>query len=228
MAATFSQTPPVHMNCRCAIGPDGVWTDAGDARVCPYCMTLGAAWNLSLDEPPNEQEVDDLLDAQERETMRKAIERDSKVADAIISGAAEKATGGLVVEVATTGEPLTVAIEREATKRVAAAKAGAPLQPGRIIPYLGEITEPVWFEPAPFGRKRPVTEQIATVLIAETPTHNVVRKGGRYYIRTVGGKTVASDDNLALALLILLALAENERRKREERERERERAGGES
>lgn len=220
----FVSGPPVHPNCRCVIGPDNIWTDAGDARVCPFCMTLGASWNLSLDTPPSDQQVDEILDREGRAQFKKAIERDSTIADAVIKDAADKVSGGILIEVKTggrfmfTSEPLTVAIEREAVRKIAEAKARAPLKPGRVIPGMGELSEEVWFEPAPFGRQKPVTAKIATVLIAETQTHMVVRRGGRYLVQTIGGKTIASDDTLALALLILLALAERERRKAEERE----------
>lgn len=204
-------------NCRCVIGPDDVWTDAGDARVCLYCMTLGASWNLKLDTPPNDQEIADLLDKDGHEAFRKAVERDSGVADAVIKDAAQKATGGIVIDITPgAGETYTVAIEREATRKLAEARAAASIKPGTFVPGIGEVTEGIIFEPAPFGRKRPA---LVSVVIAETPTHNVIRKMGRYYVRTAGGKVVASDDNLALALLILLALAERERRKREERAR---------
>lgn len=213
----FNATPPVHPNCRCVIGPDDVWTDAGDARVCPYCMTLGAAWNLKLDVPPDTQEIDDLLDKQGREEFRKAIQRDSGVADQVIKDAAEKAVAGVAVDIRPiAGEAMTATIEREATRRLAEARAAAPIRPGMIVPGIGEVTEGIIFEPAPFGRKKPA---VISVMIAETPTHHVIRKLGKYYVRTAGGKVLASDDNLALALLILLALVENERRNREERER---------
>lgn len=265
----FNATPPVHPNCRCVIGPDEVWTDAGDARVCPYCMTLGAAWNLSRAEPPGDQEIEAILDRQIAPKVKERIARDTSVANALVQDAAKKFPRGLVadvvketqpelerraatlrklreqlarlqalrgaavtpaveaeiavikkdIKIASEVESLTVAVEREATRRVSAARAAAPLQAGHIVPGIGELTEPVWFEPAPFGRKAPVTAKSASVLMVETPTHIMVRKAGRYYIRTLGGKALASDDNLALALLILLALVENERRNREERER---------
>lgn len=216
-AATVSEVPPVHNNCRCVIGPDNVWTDAGDARVCVYCMTLGAAWNLRLDEVPDQQEVDDILDKQGREEFRKAIEKDSRVADAVIRDSAEKAIAGVLVDVRPAAtETWTIAVEREATRRLAEARAKAPIQPFARVPGLTPIPEAVEFVPAPGGRQRP---QVVQVLIAATPTHRVVRKMGRYYILTAGGRVVGSDDNLALALLILLALAENERRRNAEREK---------
>jgi hypothetical protein len=184
-------------------------------------MTLGASWNLRLDTPPSEQDIDEILDKDGREAFRKAIERDRGVADAVIKDAARKSTGGIIAEIPLpsprarvgTGEALTVRVEREATRRLAEARAKAAIKPGTIIPDLGEVGEGMIFEPAPFGRKKPV---VVSVVIASTPTHRVVRKVGRYYVQTIGGKTLATDDTLGLALLILLALAERERRKREE------------
>lgn len=212
-------TPPVHPNCRCIIGPDNIWTDAGDARVCIYCMTLGASWNLRQDIPPDDQEISEFLDKQGREGFRKAIERDSTVADAVIADAAEISDGGILadtpISIAAPGETLTVRVEREATRRLAHARARAPIQPLARVPGMTPIPEAVEFVPAPRGRKMPT---VVSVVVAETPTHRVVRKLGRYYVQTRGGRTLAVDDTLALALLILVALAENERRKREQRD----------
>lgn len=210
----MQSTPPVHPNCRCAIGPDGVWTDAGDARVCPFCMTLGAAWNLRLDDPPSDQEVEAILDRDGREAFRKAIERDSGVADAVIVDAQRVATGGIILEVGPPiGEPWTIAIERVATRKLAEARAAAPIRPPQEVPGFGPVREGIVFEPARDGRKRPV---LVSVVIAETETHRVIRRAGRYYTQTIGGRTIAADDNLALSLLLLLAIIEAERRRREE------------
>lgn len=222
--ANISPIPPVHQNCRCTIGPDGVWTDAGDARVCLYCMTLGASWNLRLEQPLPEQEaaIDELLDKQGRTEFRKAIEKDSVVADAVIRDAAAASEAGLLADISTSGgEALTVRVEREATRRLAQARAGAAIPPGRDIPGLGQTVEGLIFETLPGGRKKPV---MLSVLIAQTGGHKVIRRAGRYYVQTTGGRTVASDDTLGLALLILLALAERERQKREERRKEQEAA----
>lgn len=227
MAREVRSTPPVHPNCRCVIGPDGVWYDAEDAKVCVYCMTLGAAWNLKLDEPPDEQEIADLLDRDGREAFRKAIERDSTVADAIIGDAQRKATGGIIIEVGPSAEPMTVTIERLATQRLAELRARARIRVDRVP----ESLRPMLPDAADFAPGAgPKVPRIVQVVIAETEHARVVRHARRakigdkwviqqsYYVQTAGGRSVARDDTLGLALLILLALEERERRKREQRE----------
>ncbi len=88
-------TPPVHPNCRCAL-IDGVWYDAQDARVCPICMLLGASWNLQLDIPMDDKEVARILDEKDLENFRKAIEKDTALADKVIQQVAESAESGIV------------------------------------------------------------------------------------------------------------------------------------
>lgn len=88
-------TPPVHPNCRCAL-IDGIWYDAQDARVCPICMLLGASWNLQLDIPMDDKEVARILDEKDLENFRKAIEKDTALADKVIQQVAESAESGIV------------------------------------------------------------------------------------------------------------------------------------
>ena len=117
-------TPPVHPNCRCTIGADGVWYDAQDARVCPVCMLLGASWNLQLDIPMDEGEVARILDEKDLEDFRKAIEKDTGLRERVIAQAIEAADSGVAkLAVPQAGEAMQTAVEREIVKARAAARA---------------------------------------------------------------------------------------------------------
>lgn len=182
-------------------------------------MTLGAAWNLTLETPPSDQDVSEILDRDGREAFRKAIEKDRGVADAIIQDAKDKADGGIISEIGiATGpeaEPLTVQVEREATRRMAVKRAAAQLTSQRVLPeFQPRIRDAVVFEPAAGGRLKPT---VLYEVIQTSGNYRVIRRMGRYYIQTIGGRTLATDDTLGVALLILLALLERERRKRGEK-----------
>lgn len=89
-------TPPVHNHCRCWISPDGIWYDAQDARVCTQCMVLGASYNAMSDIPQDPKEVDRLLDQKTFEEVKKAIERDSGLANRIIEQSATNLQSGVL------------------------------------------------------------------------------------------------------------------------------------
>lgn len=195
------------------IGPDNVWTDANDARVCVYCMTMGASWNARLDVPIDDAEALETLDRAKRDEFLKAIEKDSTIADQVIQDAASQADSGLITRVPTRGitisaeESMTVRIEREANRVLAERRAQAAIPPGRRVPGLGDTTEGLIYEPSG-GRLAP---RFVSVIVAEGPGYRVVRRRGKYIVQTLGGRTVDNVDSLALALL-LFALLEKRRR----------------
>lgn len=218
-----SPVPPVHPRCRCVIGPDGIWTDAGDARVCPICMTLGASWNARLDVPISEQEADDLLSKSKREEFKRAIERDQSIADTVIREAIERTDEGIAasrISIAVDGaESLTTVVEREINRAVAEARAAAPVQLGTHV--AGAPTpEAVTFVRSA-GRKVP---QFATVTIARGRGYTVLRRQSRYIVQDQVGKTlfsVSTDEvgGLALALLIFTLLQKRDEAREEEEAR---------
>lgn len=207
-----------HYNCRCDVGPDGVWTDAGDARVCPMCMALGASWNASLDVPLTDAEADEILDRAGKKEVAKAIARDQTVADAVIADAAGVAESGVLAEqgiaIGVGGESLTIQVERRAVALLGEARARSAVPIGTQVRGV-PITEGLVFESAG-GRKRPV---FVSVNIATGRTYRVIRRRGKYLLQTAGGRTIDSGDNLALILLLFAAL-EKARRDEEARTRE--------
>jgi hypothetical protein len=205
------------------IGPDNIWTDANDARVCVYCMTMGASWNARLDVPIDDAEALETLDNAKRKEFLQAIERDSSIADQVIADAAAQAESGLITRVPTrgitigidAGESMTVKIEREANRVLAERRAKAAIPPGRRVPGLGETTEGLIYEPKA-GRKAP---QFVSVVVAQGVGYRVIRRRGKYIVQTLGGRAVDNVDSLALALL-LFALLEKRRRDAEKKREE--------
>ena len=217
-------TPPVHPNCRCTIGADGVWYDAQDARVCPTCMLLGASWNLQLDIPMDEGEVARILDEKDLEDFRKAIEKDTGLRERVIAQAIEAADSGVAkLAVPQAGEAMQTAVEREIVKARAAARAAAPIQAGRIIPGLGTAPDALVFETTPVGK----VARLVSVNVASGAAYRVIWRGGKYLLQTVGGRTIDSGDDLWW-LLLLLALLEKKRRDEEERRKAQEAARGQA
>lgn len=195
------------------MGADDIWTDAGDARVCPMCMSLGASWNARLDTPISSEEADEALDRAKRKEFLKAIEKDSTIADQIIRDAAATAESGLIknIHIGTAGETLTVRVEREAVRILADARARAAVPIGTPVRGFGPTTEGLIFEPTPSGRKAP---RFVSVTIAQGLRYRVLRRRGKYVLQTTGGRAIESGDNLAL-LLLLFALMEKKRRDEE-------------
>lgn len=189
-------------------------------------MTMGASWNARLDVPIDDAEALQTLDKAKREEFLKAIEKDSTIADQVITDAAAQASDGLIARVprgiiiGTEAESLTIRIEREANRVLAERRAQAAIPPGRRVPGLGDTTEGLIYEPTPAGRMKPT---FVSVVMAQGGGYRVVRRRGKYIVQTLGGRTVDNVDNLALALL-LFALLEKKRRDAE-RKREEARAG---
>lgn len=218
--------PPVHPSCRCHIGPDNIWYDAEDARVCTMCLTLGASWNARADQPLSPEEADAALDKAKRKEVMTAIARDSKVADTIIIDASTAAESGVLTEVAPPSigigmdaETMTIRVERAITRKLAEAQTKAALPKGARMPGGGVTDEAIIFEKA--GRK--LKPSFVSVNVATGKGFRVLRRQGKYLVQTVTGKAIDSVDTLALALL-LFALLEKQRRDDEaeaiERERE--------
>lgn len=169
-----------------------------------------------------------MLDQAKQEEVKAAIAKDSKLADNIIVDAAAKAKSGLLAEFnfgtsAASAEPLTVQIEREATKKLAQARAAAAIPQGQKIPGLGDAADAIEFQRMPSGRLKPslVTIEIASsagrAAAGATATagksFSVIRRGGKYLVQSATGKTVFSDTSLALALLIFALLVKREQEK---------------
>lgn len=220
-------TPPAHENCRCVLGPDDVWTDASDSRVCTQCLTLGAAWNLALDVPVGSAEVDEALDASRRKDFLDAIKSDSATADRVIVSAAEKAESGIIKNVSMTPsanvpelglpqETLTNRLEKAIVKETAGARAKAAIPMGaRLggtpIPEAVEIKRI-----PPHGRVKP---EFVTVTVAGNKQYEVIKRVGRYYVRdTATGKTLYSGENLAMMLLLFGLLTKKREAKQEEKD----------
>lgn len=218
-----------HPGCRCYIGPDNIWYDAEDARVCPVCMAMGASWNARADVPVSPEEADAALDRAKRKEVLNAIAKDSEVADKLIIDASSAADSGVVSEISSTGiaigdggESLTIRVEREITRRLAEARARAGVRAGTAVRGMGPVDEAIVFERE--GRR--MRPSFVSVNVASGQGYQVLRRRGKYLVRTLGGKTIDNVDSLALALL-LFALLEKKRRdaEAEKEARERELAG---
>ena len=103
-AGDAALTPPVHPNCRCTIGADGVWYDAQDARVCPTCMLLGASWNLQLDIPMDEGEVARILDEKTLADFKAAVERDELLTNRVVEQVVEQLDSGVAKQAVESAE----------------------------------------------------------------------------------------------------------------------------
>jgi hypothetical protein len=224
-----------HPGCRCDIGPDNVWTDAGDARVCTICLTMGAAWNLQQDVPMDPAFIDEVLDARGRGEFRKALARDSALSDDVIRQAAEKAERGLIVREdlnpATTGQPgllaplsRTNAVERAIVRAANEARAQASVKVGARIPGTGAATQEAVSITKVGGRVKP---EFISVEVAGDKDFKVVRRAGKYLVQTSDGKTRYADDNLALSLLLFALLVKKQedlQKQRRERDAAKEQA----
>lgn len=198
--------PPVHPNCRCVIGEDGVWTDAEDARVCEYCMVLGASWNFSFETSgaPSGDEIDEILDTKFWKDFKKALEKDVAVANKVVEQLAPKATEGILANKTfpiSTEVRHTVAIELEINQVKSAMK------------------QDFGTEFVPFGvRKRP---KFIEVLVWGLGSITLVKQKDRYIVRKNSkikySRTADSNADLLLALLFAAALAENENEIRKNR-----------
>lgn len=178
-------------------------------------MTLGAAWNASLDTPITGEEADRVLDEATKDDYLKAIERDQTVADDAIRTAGDVSSGGVLRDMnigghslaPSTGESLTIRVERELTRRRGELRARAAIPQGTDVGF-GPARDAIDFEPLPSGRK---AAKYISVTVAEGGGYKVIRRRGRYLITNPAGKTVESGTNLAL-LLLIFALLEKRRR----------------
>lgn len=184
-------------------------------------MLLGASWNMQLDIPMDANEVGRILDEQDIEQFRQAIERDKDLRDKVIGQAVQAAESGVAKQaMPVAGESLQTAIEREIVKARAAARSAAPIQAGRVVPGLGTTPDALVFETTPVGK----VARLVSVNVASGQGYRVIWRGGKYLLQTVGGKTLDSSDSDLWWLLLLLALMEKKRRDDEEKRRKAEEA----
>lgn len=167
------------------------------------------------DIPQDPKEIERLLDEQNYAEFKKAIERDSGLADRVIEQAGQAMESGVIKFVTpVAGESYTIAVEREIVKARAAARAAAPIQAGRVVPGFGVTPDALVFETTPVGK----AARLVSVNVATGAAYRVIWRGGRYLLQTVGGRTIDSGEDLWW-LLFLLALLEKKRRDEDERKK---------